>query len=129
MLPRRGPKRPSRNTNRRMPSPSEVPVPRGCGERAIAGLLAILFGLLSSATYFSSRSWAPVDFTERLYKALIGHVFFSVAGICLGVLIWSLFTPRWMDRLIVRVQSRIVRTLLAVIVLSAISIIAALYFQ
>jgi hypothetical protein len=95
----------------------------------IAGLLAVLFGGLSSACFFGSRGWSPTDFTERLFKAAVEHTFFSIALICIVVAFWSLFAPRWMERIILRVQNHVVGTLIAVIVLSAISILAAFAIQ
>jgi len=118
------------SNSREMLSPrAQVPVPRGGGERAIAGLLAVLFGFLGTACFLFVHSWTPETFRDQLFKAVVEHVFISVAGICLAVIIWSLFTPSWMERLIVRVQSRIVETLLVVIALSAVAIFAALVLQ
>jgi hypothetical protein len=95
----------------------------------IAGLLAILFGGLSSICFFGSRGWIPIGFTERLFKAAVEHVFFSISAICLVIIVWSLFAPRWMELFIVRVQDHLMETLLAVIALSAISILAAFASQ
>ena len=106
-----------------------APVPRGCAPRMIAGLLAVLFGGLSTICFFGALRWAPADFTERLFKAAVEHVFFSLAAICCVVLVWSVFAPRWMERIVVRVQDHVVSTLVGVIVLSAISIFAAFASQ
>jgi hypothetical protein len=108
---------------------NRVPVPRGCGERAIAGLLAVLFGFLSGGCFIGLRGWTPATTTERLFKAGVEHVFFSLSAICIVVAFWSLFAPRWMERIIVRVQDHVIETLLAVIILSGISIFAAFVSQ
>ena len=102
---------------------------RGCGERLIAGLLALLFGILSGACFFGNRGWTPDDLIERLFKATVEHVFFSISFVCVVVLVWSIFTPRWMERIMLRAQKHIVGTLAAVILLSAISIFAAFSAQ
>jgi hypothetical protein len=95
----------------------------------IAGLLAVLFGGLNGICFVGAYGWAPIGITEKLYKAAAEHVFFSLAAICLVVMLWSLFAPRWMERIMIRVQDHIVPTLLAVIVLSGISIFAAFASQ
>jgi hypothetical protein len=95
----------------------------------IAGLVAVLFGVLSGICFVGAYGWVPIGLTEKLFKAAAEHVFFSLAAICLFVILWSLFAPRWMERIMIRVQDHIVPTLLAVIVLSAISIFAAFASQ
>jgi hypothetical protein len=101
-------------------------LPKGIGDRTIAGLLALLFGVFGLGVLPAVSDWVPTSFWERVAMVVVEHVFVSVVLSCAVVLVWSLFTPRWVERLVRRVLGHLVVTLLFVILLSVASVIIAI---
>jgi hypothetical protein len=43
----------------------------------IAGLRAVLFGVLSGICFVGAHGWVPIGLTEKLFKAAAEHAFLA----------------------------------------------------
>lgn len=106
---------------------TNVPTPKGFGQRLIAGLLAIMFGFPAGGASYGVLIFKPKNHWEQIFQVVVEHVAITTFLICIAVLIWALFAPRWMERLMVKVQKKIIPTL-ALVILGGGALVAAFFF-
>lgn len=104
---------------------SRLILTRGVGDRILVGVLCSIVTFFLSLICFAVEQWKASSSTERFWQHVAFEVFLAFAVFtALGVL-WAVFAPRWMERLL---QSAYHKVVLTISVVAATSVCTALYF-
>jgi uncharacterized membrane protein (DUF485 family) len=98
---------------------------RAIGDRILLGVLCSVVTFFLSLICSAVEQWQASSSTERFWQHVAFEVFLAFAVFTGFGVLWTVFAPRWMERLL---QSAYHKVVLTISVVAGTSVCTALYF-